>query len=51
MEHKWNIKKVLEMMMTSFGVTFAKVQLRQDTLMQVLPRQVVVRQHNVGAFE
>jgi hypothetical protein len=39
------------MMRTSSGVTVAKAQLRRDTLMQVLPRLVVVGQHNVGAFE
>jgi hypothetical protein len=41
----------VRMMRTSSGVTVAKAQLRRDTLMQVLPRLVVVGQHNVGAFE
>jgi hypothetical protein len=37
------------MMRTSSGVTIAEVQPRRDTLMQELPRQAVVGQHNVGA--
>jgi hypothetical protein len=37
------------MMRTSSGVTVAKVQPRWDTL-QVLSRQAVVGQYNVGAF-
>jgi hypothetical protein len=37
------------MMRTSSGVTVAKAQPRWDTLMQVLPRQAVVRQHNIVA--
>jgi hypothetical protein len=36
-------------MRISSGVTVAKVQPKQDTLIQVLPRQAVVGQHNVGA--
>jgi hypothetical protein len=35
-------------MRTSSGVTVAKAQSRLDTLIQVLPRQVVVGHHNVG---
>jgi hypothetical protein len=35
-------------MRTSSGVTVAKAQSRPDTLIQVLPRQAVVGQHNVG---
>jgi hypothetical protein len=41
--------KRVRMMRTSFGVTVAKVQPRQDMLMQVLPRQAVVGQHNIAA--
>jgi hypothetical protein len=36
------------MMRTSSGVTVAKAQPWWGTLMQVLPRQAVVGQHNIG---
>jgi hypothetical protein len=36
-------------MRTSSGVIVAKAQPRWDTLMQVLSRQAVVGQHNIGA--
>jgi hypothetical protein len=38
-------------MRTSYGVTATYLHPRQDTLRQVLPRQGIVRQHNVEAFE
>jgi hypothetical protein len=38
------------MMKTSSGVIVAKAQPRWNTLMQVLPRQTVVRQHNIRVY-
>jgi hypothetical protein len=37
------------MMRISSRVTVAKAQPMRDILLQVLPRQVVVGQHNIGA--
>jgi hypothetical protein len=38
------------MMKTSSGVIVAKAQPMWNTLMQVLSRQTVVGQHNIGAY-